>query len=144
MTTSPSNPILLYDGVCGLCNRLTQFVLQRDRDDRFRFASLQSPFAARVLGRHEVNPGDLDTVYVVLDFDQPGEHLVSRSDAVLVILQNLGGSWRLSATLSRTLPQGLRNWLYNLVARHRYSVFGKLEACQLPDARHAQKFLDRE
>ena len=62
-----SNPIILYDGVCGLCNRLNQFVLKRDRDDRFRFAALQSEFAGRVLQRHGINPQILDTMYLLLN-----------------------------------------------------------------------------
>jgi predicted DCC family thiol-disulfide oxidoreductase YuxK len=63
------HPIILYDGVCGLCNRLNQFVLRRDREGTFRFAWLQSPLAARILAQHGANPQDLDTVYVVLNHD---------------------------------------------------------------------------
>jgi predicted DCC family thiol-disulfide oxidoreductase YuxK len=144
MTSVPANPILLYDGVCGLCNRLNQFVLRRDRHDRFRFASLQSPFAAKVLGRHGVSPDPLDTVYVVLDLEQPGEHLLARSDAILYVLGNLGWLWRVAASLGRALPRGLRDRLYDFVARRRYSVFGKLDACPLPRPGQAQKFLDRQ
>ena len=65
------SPILLYDGVCGLCNRLVRFILRRDRQAIFRFAALQSPIAARILARHGVNPSGLDTVYVVLNRDLP-------------------------------------------------------------------------
>jgi len=67
-------PILLYDGVCGLCNRLVQFILRRDRNAVFRFASLQSALAARILTRHGANPRDLDTVAVVVNHDFPGSH----------------------------------------------------------------------
>ena len=67
MSGSASNPIILYDGVCGLCNRLVQFVLKHDSQDRFRFASLQSDFAAQFLRRHGAAPEDLDTMYVVID-----------------------------------------------------------------------------
>ena len=62
-----SHPILLYDGVCGLCNRFVQFILRRDRDAVFRFAALQSAFAATILARHGANPSALDTVYVVVN-----------------------------------------------------------------------------
>src|SRR6202040_495149 len=64
-----ANPIVLYDGVCGLCNRTVQFVLKRDRAAIFRFASLQSPLASRILAGHGKDASDLDTVYVVLDYD---------------------------------------------------------------------------
>ena len=66
----PANPILLYDGVCGLCNRLVQFVLKRDSSGHFRFASLQSDFASRILRQHGLDPDDLDTVYLV---EAPGQ-----------------------------------------------------------------------
>ncbi|MEP6707065.1 MAG: DUF393 domain-containing protein [Pyrinomonadaceae bacterium] len=76
MHISESNPIVLYDGVCGLCNRLNQFLLKRDTHDRFRFASLQSDLAASLLKRHGADSQDLDTVYVVLGYGEPGEHLL--------------------------------------------------------------------
>ncbi len=89
------HPIILYDGVCGLCNRLNQFILRRDPDAIFRFASLQSPFAERILSRHGANPQDLDTVYVVVNLDltnhdlakeaQPDERLLPRSDAIIFV-----------------------------------------------------------
>ena len=86
-----SNPIVLYDGVCGLCNRLVQFLIKRDRHDRLRFASLQSDFAAAILKRHGADPHDLDTVYVVKDYEQPNEELLARSNAILYVLPELGG-----------------------------------------------------
>ena len=75
------HPIVLYDGVCGLCNRFVQFILLRDRNAIFRFASLQSALAARILARHGANPTDLDTVYVVINHELPDECLLPRSDA---------------------------------------------------------------
>ena len=136
-----SNPILLYDGVCGLCNRLTQFVLKRDHRDRLRFASLQSEFAAAILKRHGKDAQDLDTVYVVTDYEQPNEVLLARSDAILYLLKQLGGIWNLSSA-GKVLPRWLRDRVYSLVARNRYRVFGKYETCMLPEPRHRQKFLD--
>ena len=87
-----SHPILLYDGVCGLCNRFVQCILHRDRNDIFRFASLQSALAARILTRHNASPTDLDTVYVVLNHELPDEYLLSRSAAVVFVLKQLPGS----------------------------------------------------
>jgi predicted DCC family thiol-disulfide oxidoreductase YuxK len=137
-----SNPILLYDGVCGLCNRLVQFVLKRDHRDRFRFASLQSEFARRILARHGANPGDLDTFYLVLDYGQPADRLASRSDAVIGVLQVLGGIWSGCGSVLRMFPKWLRDWGYNRVARSRYHIFGKYDACPLPEDKHRHKFLD--
>lgn len=147
-----SHPIILYDGVCGLCNRLNQFVLRRDPDAIFRFASLQSPFAASILSRHGANPQDLDTVYVVVNHDlakhapdnaaQPDEGLLPRSDAVLFVLKRLGGIWKLLGLLLELLPRVLRDAAYRLVARNRYRIFGRSETCMLPNPEHRGRFLD--
>ncbi len=136
-----ANPIVLYDGVCGLCNRLVQFLLKRDMHDRLRFASLQSDFAARVLSRHGADPSDLDTVYVVVDYDSPAERLLARSDAILHVAQQIGGFWKI-VSWAKILPRPIRNLVYNLVARNRYKVFGKYETCMLPQPQHRKKFLD--
>jgi len=136
-----SNPIVLYDGVCGLCNGLNQFLLKRDRQDRLRFASLQSNFSSVVLKRHGANSADLDTVYVVLDHDQPGERLLARSDAILYLVGQLGGIWRLGK-VGRFMPRLLRDAMYNLVASNRYRLFGKHESCMMPDPKHRDKFLE--
>ena len=138
--TNDSNPVILYDGVCGLCNRLVQFILKRDKRDRFRFASLQSDLANKLLQRHDRDPHDLDTVYVVVDYTQPTEHLLARSDAILFLLKELGGIWRLAA-LGKILPLTMRDGIYKLVAQNRYRVFGKYDACMLPEPKHRAKFL---
>jgi len=137
-----SHPIFLYDGVCGLCNRLVQFILHRDRNAIFHFASLQSPLAARILARHGANPIDLDTVYVVLNYDLPNERLLSRSGAVLFVLKQLGAPWRSASFLLQLLPTFLRNASYNAVARHRYRIFGRTETCILPRVEDQSRFLD--
>ena len=136
------HPILLYDGVCGLCNRLVQFVLKRDRRQLFRFAPLQGELAARVLRRHGKDPADLDTVYVVVAPDTPDERLLPRSGAVLFILRNLGLGWRLLALLGRIAPRFLADWLYGQVAQRRYRIFGKYESCPLPSPETRARFID--
>lgn len=141
MPTRESNPVVLYDGVCGLCNRLNQFILKRDIHDRFRFASLQSEFAASLLKRHGADAKDLNTVYVALENGQPGERLLSRSDAIIYVLTQLPGIWKL-AIAGRVVPKVLRDGLYKAVARNRYRVFGKHDSCMLPDPKHRHKFLE--
>jgi predicted DCC family thiol-disulfide oxidoreductase YuxK len=138
----PSNPIIFYDGVCRLCNRFVRFVLKRDRKDYFRFAAVQSHFARDVLQRHDVDPNVLDTVYLVLDHDQPTESLLARNDAVASVLKALGGFWRLWAKLLDFVPRSVRDWQYNLIARNRYRFFGKYVSCPLPDSKDRHKFLD--
>lgn len=128
--------------MCGLCNWLVRFVLQRDREEIFRFASLQSDTAVRILQRQGVRPQPPHTFYVVLNFQGASERLLDRSDAAIYVLQQLGSGWRWLASAGRLLPRPLRNSLYDLVARHRYRIFGKHESCPLPDPNVRSKFLD--
>jgi len=137
-----ANPIVLYDGVCGLCNRSVQFLLKHDKAGRFRFASLQSDFAEKVLGRHGLDPKDLDTVHVVENYDQPDERVLQRSDAVLRAGRELGGLWGASASIARVVPRALRDVVYRFVATNRYRMFGKYDACMLPDPSQRSRFLD--
>jgi predicted DCC family thiol-disulfide oxidoreductase YuxK len=134
-----TNPILLYDGVCGLCSRLVKFVLKRDASGHFRFASLQSDFASRILRQQGLDPDDLDTVYLV---QEPGQRLTARSDAVISVLRGLGGFWRAAAVLLRALPKSLRDWGYDVVAHNRYRIFGKHDTCLLPEGKYRDRFLD--
>lgn len=143
-----SRPILLYDGVCGLCNRFVQYVLRRDRNDVLRFASLQSALANRILARHGVNLDALDTLYVVVNpeldgkVDSGSEHLLARSDAAIFILSRLPGSPQIFALFLRLMPKFLRDSGYNIVARNRYRIFGRHETCPLPTAENRGRFLD--
>jgi predicted DCC family thiol-disulfide oxidoreductase YuxK len=135
-----SNPIVLYDGVCGFCNRGVRFLLKRDRQDHLRFASLQSDFAGALLTRHGVDATRLDTIYVVADYGHPGENLLARADAVVFLGRGIGGVWNVVRLLN-ILPKWARDRAYNLVARHRYRFFGKHESCPPPDERDKHKFL---
>src|SRR5262249_19445846 len=99
---------VFYDGVCGLCNRLIQFLLRRDRRDRFRFAALQGGYARKVLAEHGRNADDLDTMVVI---SAAGE-LYLKARAVLFVLHELGGGWRVLSWL-RWLPQALLDWGYD-------------------------------
>jgi predicted DCC family thiol-disulfide oxidoreductase YuxK len=128
--------ILFYDGVCGLCDRLVQFVLRRDRQARFQFAALQSQVATQTLGAFGKNPDDLDTVYVLTSDGR----LLSKARAVLFALKQLGLPWSLMA-LFTVLPTGLLDWCYDRVARNRYRLFGKIEACRLPSGEERSRFL---
>ncbi len=144
-TVKPStSPILLYDGVCGLCNRFVQFILRHDREAIFRFASLQSPAAANILALHVLTPGAPDTVYVVTNPDSQAseQRLLSRSDAALFVLKHLGAPWREIAFFLQLLPRFLRDSVYHVVARHRYRTFGRYDTCPTPNPRDRSRFLD--
>lgn len=133
--------LLLYDGVCGLCDRLTRFVLKRDRRDRFRFASLQGAPGRAWVARFGKDPDDLTTFYVVVGHDGPAPRLLARGRAGLFVLKELGGVWALSRVLS-ILPTRVLDWGYERVARNRYRWFGKLDACLVPSPEARSKFLE--
>ena len=141
MRSSGARSIVLYDGVCGLCDRLVQFVPRRDRYDRFRFAALQGGFAAALLRRQHLDPGDLSTVYVVVDAGEGSERLLAKSRAILHILGEIGGVWQLAGT-RRILPARVLDGAYDVVARHRYRIFGKHATCMAPAPEWRGKFLD--
>jgi predicted DCC family thiol-disulfide oxidoreductase YuxK len=134
--------VVLYDGVCGLCNRYVQFVLARDRRGRFQFAPLQGPFAARALARHGLVAPDVPDSIVLLEAaGTPAERARLRSDAVLRIVAQLGGAWRL-ATVLRVIPGFLRDAVYAVVARIRYRIFGRLDSCAVPPPSARGRFLE--
>ena len=139
---SASSPILFYDGVCGLCNSLVQFLLRHDKHGRLRFASLQSDFAAKVLRRRGFDPKDLDTLHVVENYEQPDERVLQRSNAILRAGRELGGLWSVLAAGAKIVPRPLRDAAYRFVAQNRYRVFGKYETCMLPDPNQRSRFLD--
>ena len=141
MAASESRAIVLYDGVCGLCNGLVQFLLKRDTHDRLRYASLQSEFAGAILKRHGADPHDLDTVYIVVGHNEPNEKMLARSDAILYLAEQLGGIWGI-AKIGRVIPRVIRDGMYKLVATNRYRMFGKYETCMLPEPGQRAKFLD--
>lgn len=135
-----SRTLVLYDGVCGLCNRFVNFLLRRDRRDQFRFAPLQGGFAREILRRHGRDTGELDTVIVLPDVGQADERVLVRSEAMLWAVSRLGGIWRPIA-IAGVLPRSLRDWVYADLARRRYGIFGKYPSCPIPAAKDRHKFL---
>ncbi len=132
--------VILYDGLCGVCNRLNRFVIDRDERALFRFAPLQGETARRLLEPHGRRPEDLATLFVVAR-ELSGERVLDRSDASFFVLRKLGGPWRAIALL-RVLPRRLRDLGYDLFARHRYRLLGRRDACPLPSPRDLERFLE--
>jgi predicted DCC family thiol-disulfide oxidoreductase YuxK len=132
--------VLFYDGVCGLCNRLLRFVMRRDRRGAIRFAPLQSAYAVETLARHGKDAARLDTVYVLVG-GGAGERVLAQSRAILHVLRELGGGWRIFAAIVGVLPTVVLNVGYRFVARIRYRLFGKYEACQLPSPEERARFV---
>lgn len=141
MSFAGSGPIVLYDGVCALCNGLVRFILARDPAGTFRFASLQGDVARATLARHNRNPDALGTLVVVLDPGGAGERLLDRSTAALFILRRLSGVWSAFAVAITLVPRPLRDVAYAVVARTRYRTFGKYDACPLPPPGVRDRFL---
>jgi predicted DCC family thiol-disulfide oxidoreductase YuxK len=133
--TDPAPRIVLYDGVCGLCDRLVQFLVAKDRDRLLRYAPLQGETAARLRALHPSIPADLDTMVFV---DEGVVYL--RSRAAARIARYLPWPWRAGAVV-RFVPRFLADFGYNLVARSRYRIFGKVEACGLPTKEERQLLL---
>ncbi|MBC8063945.1 MAG: DUF393 domain-containing protein [Chlorobia bacterium] len=133
--------IVFYDGLCGFCDRTVSYILQRDRDDRFRFAPLQRDLAEEILPKHGKNPKDLDTLYLLVDQGLPTERVLDKSSAAVHIGKTLGGFSRFGMTLVGILPKPIRDWGYDRVAKARYKLFGKMSACRIPSAQDRAKFL---
>jgi predicted DCC family thiol-disulfide oxidoreductase YuxK len=133
--------LILYDGVCGLCNRLNTFVLPRDRQGLFQFASLQSSFGRSLLKEHGRNASELDTFYVIADYRSKLPELLDRSRAVLFIMGRLGAPWSFLEILG-VLPHRLLDWGYDCLAQNRYRFFGRYDTCLLPAARYKDRFID--
>lgn len=127
--------ILLYDGVCGLCNRFVQWVLKRDPGGPMRFATLQGELGAAAL---KALP-ELTSVDSVVLLHRDGAWV--RSTAALEVARYIGGGWLL-ALAAYLIPRPLRDWIYDAVARRRYAMFGKFDACPLPSPETRARFLD--
>ncbi len=132
--------LVVYDGVCGFCDRTVRFLLRRDRGDRLRFAAQQSELGARVLARHGRDARALSTLYVLAAYGTPDERILERSRAVFYAVAQLGGAPRAVGWL-RFLPRLLTDAGYAIIARLRYRLFGRLDACAVPSADDRAKFL---
>lgn len=137
------HPILLFDGLCGLCDRTVQFILRRDANDSFRFAPLQSEFASQILRRHQCEPSEMNTFVLVLDHERAAERLLIRSEAALGVLSRLGVPCRFLAKIAHFCPRTIRDQIYMWVARNRYRVFGRYDSCVIPSRMQRHKFLAR-
>ncbi len=133
--------LVLYDGVCGLCSRLVQFILAHDPDAIFNFAPLQSPLGQTLVAGAGGNPDELTSLYVFDDYRSAHPRVLTRSDAALFIAGELRWPWRLLRAF-RILPKALLDRVYNVVARTRYRIFGRLESCLLPRPEFKSRFLE--
>lgn len=131
--------IVVFDGVCNLCNGTVQFILKRDRTGAVRFASVQSPAGQALLSRHGYAANELDTLLVI---DADALHI--KTEAVRRILAQLGGVWAWLAKGLRWIPVSVRDWFYTRVALNRYALFGRRATCAVPCAAQMSRFLVSE
>ena len=131
-------PVVLFDGVCNLCNGSVLFIIKRDRPARFRFAALQSEAAAAALKTIDpsLNVGGLPDSMVLIEDGR----LFTRSTAALRVARGLRFPWPLMYGFI-IVPPFLRNWMYDIIARHRYRWFGRRETCMIPTPELAARFL---
>jgi predicted DCC family thiol-disulfide oxidoreductase YuxK len=157
---APSGPegahLVLFDGVCGLCDRLVQFLLRHDRRAVFVFAPLQSEVGQRMVAAHagwtrhltgdqesaraeRVRP--LTTFYVIANWRTSEPRALRKSDAALFVARELGWPWK-ALCAARIVPKVLRDAVYDIVARTRYRVFGRVDQCLIPRAEHRSRFVE--
>jgi predicted DCC family thiol-disulfide oxidoreductase YuxK len=131
----PDDDLILYDGVCVFCSRWVRFVIARDVAGHFRFTPIQSAYGTRLAQAFGIDADDPDTNAVI-----HGGVAYFKSDAALTVLSCLP-RWGLVRVLF-AVPKGLRDAVYDLVARNRYRLFGKYDACFVPDARWRARVIE--
>jgi predicted DCC family thiol-disulfide oxidoreductase YuxK len=134
-------PVLLYDGSCGLCARLVQWILRRDRRGTLRFAPLEGRYAAAVRAAHPELRDTDSVVWIEPAEGKMAERVLVRSDVALAAAEYLGGVWRL-ALIGGLVPRPVRDVVYRFVARHRHRLSGRTAACAIPAPDAAARFLD--
>ena len=132
----PYKKIILFDGVCNLCDSAVQFVIQHDKKDVFRFVALQSELGQEILKHIGINPKNIDSIILY----EPGVAYYYKSQAALEISKSLGGFFHFG-TIFRIIPTGISNKLYDYIAKNRYKWYGKKESCILPTTALQEKFL---
>jgi predicted DCC family thiol-disulfide oxidoreductase YuxK len=130
-----ANNLIVFDGVCVLCNGMVQFIIRRDKAARFHFMTAQSNTGQALYARMGMKDGDFETYFFIAD-----GKVYEKFDAVLAVMARLGWPWK-ALVLLKPLPLALKNWLYDRVARNRYSLFGKRDACMVPEPSVKARFV---
>lgn len=132
----PGDRVLLFDGVCKLCNASVRFVIGHDAERRIKLASVQSPQGQALLAWFGLPTECFDSVVLI-----EGSRLSQRSEAFIRLMAQLPAPWRWLRLL-RGVPRPLRDWVYDRIARNRYRWFGRYDVCLLPSPDHQGRFLD--
>ena len=138
MNKIPENKkIVLFDGVCNLCDDAVQRIIKHDKKDIFRFASLQSDFGKELVAERDLDPEELDSIILI----DPGVAYYKKSTAALEISRDLSGGYSLLKNFL-FIPESLRDGVYDFIANNRYKWFGKKDQCMIPTPELKAKFLD--
>ncbi len=129
--------LILFDGICNLCNRAVTKIIQLDKKNVFLFCSLQSVTGKEILAHIKVDPSKIDSIILY----KPGIAYHIKSSAALEIMNTLGGFWKFSK-IFLILPSPIRNLIYDFIAKNRYRWFGKKEQCMIPTPELKSKFLN--
>lgn len=129
--------IVLFDGVCNLCNRSIQFIIRHDKKDEFRFATLQGDLGKQLVKERHIDTDTVDSIILI----EPGVAYYTKSTAALKIGTSFGGAWKL-LTILELIPSSLSDIVYDFVARNRYQWYGKKDACMIPTPELKAKFLE--
>ena len=127
--------IILFDGVCNLCNSSVTFVIQRDKKDLFRFAALQEAAGQQLIEKHQIDTSKTDSIILI-----DGDKAYVKSTAALKVARHLGGAYPLLYGFM-IIPNFIRNWVYDYIAKNRYKWYGKKESCMIPTPALKSKFL---
>ncbi len=130
--------IVLFDGVCNLCTGTVTFIIKRDGKDKFRFASLQSEVGKQLMEERHIDPSSNNSIIVI----EPQVAYYVKSTAAIEIAKELGGLWPVLQVFSYIFPEGIRDSIYEFIAKNRYKWFGKKDSCMIPTPALKSKFLD--
>ena len=129
------HPVILFDGVCNLCNSSVKFLIQIDKERKLRYAQLQSEIGEKLLDRFQLDKNRLESIVLIDD-----KHIFTKSTAILQIAKHLGGLWKYFSYLS-FIPAWFRDFFYDLITENRYWFFGKRKECMIPDEKFKGLFL---
>jgi len=135
MASEISDNLVLFDGVCNLCNALVQFVIRHDPKAKFRFAAIQSDIGRKIFQKYGMDTADLQTFVFISD-----KQVFLRSSAAIAVVSRFGGAWKMCA-IFWLVPRFVRDAVYSAIARNRYRWFGRKDACMIPTPEIEKRFL---
>ena len=128
--------IVLFDGVCNLCNGFVNFIIKVDRKNKIKFAPLQSNYAKNFILKEPINIDEPDSVIVIIN-----DTVYTKSSAAIKVLYEIGGFWKAFYVLL-IIPKFIRDFFYSIISRNRYRIFGKRTSCMVPNSKYKERYLD--